>query len=74
MSEFVRCIREAQVRGYLPECFTSEEIRRVFEILEGCKFDDSTFSTFLRKHRKGNPGGYKEYFEECGEGRYRLIR
>ena len=73
MSKFVRCIIEAQVRGYLPECFTPEEVRRAFEELPDCEFHDNTFYTFLSKHRRGNPGGYREYFEECEEGGYRLI-
>jgi len=34
---------------------------------------DRTYSVFLPKHRKGNPGGYTEYFEQHEDGTYSLL-
>jgi hypothetical protein len=36
-------------------------------------YANTTYCTFLPKHRAGNPGGYMPYFERMPTGKYRLL-
>jgi hypothetical protein len=60
----IRRIREARRRGVLPETFTAAEVNKTLKI--------HWASTFLPKHRKGNPGGYTVLFVRVQAGVYRL--
>ena len=35
---------------------------------------NGTYQAFLYKHRRGNPGGNSELFEQVAPGKFRLIR
>lgn len=57
MSRFVEDVRRAISRGDLPQCFRPDDVR------QACPgWADHTYGVFLPKHRRGNPGGYTEYF------------
>jgi hypothetical protein len=65
----VEDIRQALHRGDLPERFRPSDVRRA------CPgWADHTYGVFLPKHRRGNPGGYTEYFERHPDGSYTMIR
>lgn len=66
-SNTVRKIREAVSDGRLQQQFRPCQIARVTDIPK------STGSSFPAKHRVGNPGGYREYFERVAYGCYRLL-
>jgi hypothetical protein len=69
MSRFVEDIRRAVARGDLPERFRPDDVRRA------CPgWASHTYGVFLPKHRRGNPGGYTEYFVQNSDGSYTLIR
>jgi hypothetical protein len=69
MSRFVEDIRWAMARGDLPHRFRPSDVRRA------CPgWADHTYGVFLPKHRRGNPGGYTEYFLQNPDGSYSLIR
>lgn len=64
-----KAIVEAMREGRLAEPFTRADFRRA------CPgFREGTYRTFLSKHRKGNPGGNSELFEQVAPGLYRLLR
>jgi hypothetical protein len=68
MSRFVEDVRRARRAGVLPERFRSADLRRT------CPgWADHTYGVFLPKHRRGNPGGYTEYFVRHDDGSYSLI-
>ncbi len=68
MSRFVEDIRHAVARGQLPQRFRPDDVRRA------CPgWADHTYGVFLPKHRRGNPGGYTEYFVQNPDGTYSLI-
>ena len=55
--------------GRLGEPFSAAQLQR------SCQgFSPSTYSGFLSKHARGNPGANSELFMRVAEGRYRLIR
>lgn len=60
----IRRIREAVRSGQLSEPFTATDVNRLLNI------DWAT--TFLPKHRVGNPGGETELFIRVMPGLYRL--
>lgn len=67
-SRFVEDIRKAVRTGRLKEPFRAANVKAA------CPgWNPRTYSNFLPKHRKGNPGGYKEYFLQHPNGRYSLI-
>jgi hypothetical protein len=69
VSRIVAEIRRARQRGTLPERFRPAEVRHA------CPgWADHTYGVFLPKHRRGNPGGYTEYFVQHADGSYSLIR
>jgi hypothetical protein len=69
MSRFVEDIRSAIRRNALPERFRAADVRRA------CPgWADHTYGVFLPKHRRGNPGGYTEYFMQHSDGSYSLIK
>jgi hypothetical protein len=69
MSRFVEDIRGAVARGELSQRFRSNDVRRA------CPgWAAHTYGVFLPKHRRGNPGGYTEYFVQNSDGTYSLIR
>jgi len=60
---------KAVKRHRLKEPFGSKEFRTA------CPgFADGTYSVFLNKHRKGNPGGNSELFVRVEPGKFREIR
>ena len=68
MGRFVDDIRQARHQGKLPERFSSADVRKA------CPgWVEGTYSTFLPKHRIGNPGGKIEYFKRHVTGCYSLI-
>ncbi|HWG12853.1 MAG TPA: hypothetical protein VG268_06245 [Streptosporangiaceae bacterium] len=69
MSRFVEDIRRAVASGNLPQRFRPADARRA------CPgWADHTYGVFLPKHRRGNPGGYTEYFVQNPDGSYSLIQ
>jgi hypothetical protein len=69
MSRFVEAVRRALARGDLAECFRPDDVR------QACPgWADHTYGVFLPKHRRGNPGGYTEYFVQHPDGSYSLVR
>lgn len=67
-SRFAEDIQTARRHGRLPERFRADTLRRA------CPgWADRTYSVFLPKHRRGNPGGYTEYFEQHADGSYSLL-
>jgi hypothetical protein len=68
VSRFVAHIRAAVRDGRLPRRFRPNDVRRA------CPgWADRTYSVFLPKHRRGNPGGYTEYFEQHKDGSFSLL-
>ena len=68
MSQFVNDIRDALRRGDLPARFRPDDVR------SACPgWAHHTYGVFLPKHRRGNPGGYTEYFEQNADGSYTLL-
>lgn len=68
VSRFVDDIRRARREGRLPVRFKPNDIR-----LACPGWADHTYGVFLPKHRRGNPGGYSEYFERNEDGTYSLV-
>lgn len=69
MSRFVDDVRRAVERGDVPARFRPQDLRR------GCPgWANHTYGVFLPKHRRGNPGGYTEYFERNRDGTYTLMQ
>ena len=60
----IRRIRQAVRKGRLPRQFTGVQVNILLRIYWG--------STFLAKHRVGNPSGYTELFIRIRRGLYRL--
>jgi hypothetical protein len=68
MSRFVDDIRQARRDDRLPHRFKPDDVR------QACPgWADHNYGVFLPKHRRGNPGGYSEYFERHKDGTYSLI-
>lgn len=68
MSRFVDDIRRARRQGDLRGKFRSADVRRA------CPgWANRTYTNFLPKHRRGNPGGYTPYFTQHTDGSYSLI-
>ena len=60
-------IRQARREDKLPYSFTAADVKQT------CPgWAENTYSTFLPKHRKGNPGGETELFVRNSDGTYRL--
>ena len=67
-SRFMGDIKEAVRTGRLKEPFRAADVKAA------CPgWSDRTYSNFLPKHRKSNPGGYTEYFLQHPDGSYSLI-
>ena len=61
-------IRQASRTGRLSERFRPDDVRRA------CPgWADKTYGVFLPKHRRGNPGGFTEYFVQHADGTYSLL-
>jgi hypothetical protein len=59
-------IKKAVDSGKLTPPFSAADVR------QACPdYAPTTYSNFLPKHRKGNPGGYTEHFRRLAPGRYR---
>ena len=68
VSRFVADIRAGVRDGRLPKRIRPIDVRRA------CPgWADRTYSVFLPKHRKGNPGGYTAYFEQHEDGSFSLL-
>jgi hypothetical protein len=68
MSRFAEDVRRAVARGDLPQRFRPDDVRRA------CPgWANHTYGVFLPKHRRGNPGGYTEYFLRNPDGSYSLV-
>lgn len=66
--KIISTIRRAHKSGLLPELFRSSDFR------SACPgFSYATYSTFLPKHRQGNPDHNTELFEQIERGLYKLI-
>ncbi len=66
--KLLQAVREAVEDGRLIARFRAKDVKRA------CPgFADSTYANFLSKHRRGNPGGYSEHFEQIRRGLYRLL-
>jgi hypothetical protein len=64
-SAIVRAVKS----GRLAEPFRSADFRRA------CPgFAVGTYTVFLNKHRKGNPGRESELFDRVSPGRFRCLR
>lgn len=68
MSRFAEDIRNAVRSGSLKEPFRASDVK-----LACPGWAERTYSVFLAKHRRGNPGGYAEYFVRHSKGSYSLI-
>ena len=67
MSDFVSAVRSAIREGKLKTPFRAKDVK------EACPgWAASTYSTYLSKHRVGNPGGYTAYFRRHEKGLYSL--
>lgn len=54
--------------GLLKEPFSAADVQKA------CPgYAVHTYGVFLPKHRKGNPGGNTELFEQIGRGLYRIL-
>jgi len=62
-------IRRARQAGALTERFRPSDVRRA---CPGWAYH--TYGVFLPGHRRGNPGGLKQYFEQHDDGSYSLIK
>ena len=63
-----RAILGAVLSDRLPEPFAADDFSRA------CPgFSAGTYSAFLPKHARGNPGGFSELFIRVTRGHYRLI-
>jgi hypothetical protein len=64
-----RAIVQAVEGGRLQEPFGT------FEFQASCPgLGQGTYQAFLYKHRRGNPGGNSELFEQVAPGRFVLMR
>jgi len=61
----VNAVRKKRLR----EPFSTEDFRRACRGL-----GKGTYRAFLYKHRKGNPGGYKELFKMLSTNQFTLLR
>lgn len=66
MSLMFNCIKNAVKKGKLKQPFSAREAMTV------CPKWKKSWSTFLPKHRAGNPGGNTEYFILIYKGKYRI--
>ena len=66
--KFIKEIRQAVKEGGLKEPFRARDIRNA---VPGYAY--KTYQVFLPKHRRGNPGGETELFEQVAKGLYRLL-
>ena len=64
-----RAIVAAVKEGRLKEPFTKEDFRR-----ECPGFGNGAYNAFLWKHRRGNPGGASELFEEVKTGKFCTLK
>jgi hypothetical protein len=64
-----RAIVAAVKEGRLKEPFSKDNFRR-----ECPGFANETYDTFLCKHRRGNPEGASELFEEVESGKFRTLK
>ena len=64
-----QAIVEAVKDGRLKEPFSKEDFH-----LACPGFGEGTYNAFLYKHRKGNPGGVSELFEQVSTGHFILLR
>jgi len=62
-------IVEAVNNGFLNEPFGMDDFGAACPGLGA-----GTYKAFLYKHRKGNPGGNSELFEQVAPGRFKLMR
>jgi len=67
-SKFVEDIKKAVQSGRLKQPFRSSDVKSACPT-----WAERTYHSFLPKHRKGNPGGYREYFIQHPDGSYSLI-
>jgi hypothetical protein len=70
MNLSVAAIRRALAAG-------SREKAVPTQLMSGARAPDgriTPYGVFLPKHRRGNPGGYTEYFEQHGDGSHSLIK
>ena len=67
-SKLVAAIDQAIKDNKLHEPFRAACLRKAFG-----GFADNTYSNFLPKHRRGNPGDCKEYFERTDSGLYKRL-
>jgi hypothetical protein len=63
------CIVCAIKNGSLSEPFSASDVKRVCP-----NFASSTYSNFLPKHRKGNPGSNSVLFEQDSNKKYKCVR
>ena len=66
-SKIVVAINVAVTNGKLKQPFS------VSDVNTACKNLLAKSPSFLSKHRKGNPGGYTEYFIQDKNGKYSLL-
>ena len=69
MSRFYSDVKKAVESGKLKEPFTNDDVRKA------CPgWANDTYESFFAKHRKGNKGGFTEYFIRHSYGVYILIK
>jgi hypothetical protein len=68
MSRCVKGVRRAEARGDLPQRFRPDDVRRAC-----VGWANHTYGVLLPRHRRGNPGDYKEYLVQNPDGSYSLI-
>ena len=64
-----RAIAEAVRSGTLHEPFSNRDFESTVP-----GFAKGTYSTFLAKHVRHNPGGQSELFDRIARGRFRCLR
>jgi hypothetical protein len=69
MTNVRHSIFNAFQKGTLKEPFTSSDFKKA------CPgWAESTYNTFLWKHRKNNPGGYSELFVLISSGKFKILK
>ncbi len=77
LNYFNSMIDRPQVLIAIQNAIKNKKLKKKFnnpDIIKACPgFAHSTYASYLPKHRKGNPGGYIEYFKRNSDGTYSLL-
>lgn len=68
--------RQSKIVIEIKVAVTSGKLKQPFSVSDvntACENILAKSSSFLSKHRKGNPGGHTEYFNQIQRGKYLLL-